>query len=375
MNFRKSILFLSIALFGQIGCSSILVSKWAPDDDRTEISMVRVLLGYGTEEESFKTDGELVVLDANDLVIKRTYDFLSINASVVKAPIKLQSVSNFIEYKGTSYRGTIHIKPVNGKVYLLNILPVEEYLMAVVPSEVSASWPREALRAQAICARTYVLREILNRKNQVYDVDTSTNTQVYKGKNKEHKNTTEAVFDTAGLILIYKGQPIQSFFHSNSGGITEDPANVWGNSIAYLKSVPSDYDKDGEQYSWEEKYKPSLINTALQPLGVGEIQDIIVVSRFPSSRVNELEIIGNITTKKIKATEFRKLIGVTKLRSTRFGIRREDNGEFYVKGLGSGHGVGMSQWGSFAMAKNQFSYRDILQHYYKGVEFARMSTN
>lgn len=373
MKTRTKILVILIALLGQVGCSSVLVSNWSPDESSSSLKKVRVFLGNGNEEEIFKSEGEIVVRDANDLLIKRTYDFLSINANAVKAPVSISANSGSISYKGTNYRGEIHLKPIENKVLILNVLPVEEYLLAVVPSEVSASWPKEALKAQAICARTYVLREMLNRKKQHYDVDTSTNTQVYKGKNREHRNTNDAVYETEGLILVYKGQPIQSFFHSNSGGITEDPTNVWGSPVPYLKSVLSDYDKDGEQYSWEEKMKSSFINSSLQSLGIGEIIDIVVISRFPSSRVNELEVIGNSGTKKIKGTEFRKLLGATKLKSTRFGIRREETGEFYVKGLGSGHGVGMSQWGSYSMAKNNFNYREILNHYYRGVDFARIT--
>lgn len=372
MKQRTSILFFCIVILGQIGCASVMVSNWAPDENNFKSRPVRVLLGFASEEEIFKTSGEIIVKDANDLTIKKAYDFLSLNPTAIKAPISIQSNAEWIEYKGVSYRGTVLLKPFDGKVYIINLVPVELYLLSVVPSEVSASWPKEALKAQAICARTYVVKEMLNRKKQEYDVDTSTNTQVYKGKNKEHKNTTEAVFETEGLILIHKGQPIQSFFHSNAGGYTEDPANVWGNSVEYLKPVPSEYDKDGDQYSWEEKWKTDYVNNSLRDLGVGEIQDIIVASRFPTSRVNELEIIGTSGSKRIKATEFRKKIGASKLKSTRFGIRKEESGDFYVKGLGSGHGVGMSQWGSFAMAKSQFNHKEILQHYFKGIEFARI---
>ncbi|TGL75594.1 SpoIID/LytB domain-containing protein [Leptospira jelokensis] len=372
MKKRTSILFFYLAIFWQIGCASVMVTNWIPEDTNFKERPVRVLLGYASDEEIFKTSGELVVKDANDLTIKRAYDFLSLNPTAIKAPISIQSNSEWIEYKGTSYRGTVLLKPIDGKVYIINLVPIELYLLSVVPSEVSASWPKEALKAQAVCARTYVVKEMLNRKKQEFDVDTSTNTQVYKGKNKEHKNTTEAVFETEGLILIHKGQPIQSFFHSNAGGYTEDPANVWGNPVEYLKPVASEYDKDGDQYSWEEKWKTDYVNQRLSDLGIGEVQDIIVANRFPTSRVNELEIIGTSGSKKIKATEFRKKIGATKLKSTRFGIRKEDSGEFYVKGLGSGHGVGMSQWGSFAMAKNQFNHKEILQHYFKGIEFARI---
>lgn len=372
MKQRTSNLYLCIAIFWQIGCASVMVTNWVPDDSNFKERPVRVLLGYASEEEIFKTTGELIVKDANDLTIKRAYDFLSLNPTAIKAPISIQSNAEWIEYKGISYRGTILLKPIDGKVFIINLVPIELYLLSVVPSEVSASWPKEALKAQAVCARTYVVKEMLNRKKQEFDVDTSTNTQVYKGKNKEHKNTTEAVFETEGLILIHKGQPIQSFFHSNAGGYTEDPANVWGNPVEYLKPVPSEYDKDGDQYAWEDKWKTDYVNQSLRDLGIGEVQDIVVANRFPTSRVNELEIIGSTGTKRIKATEFRKKIGATKLKSTRFGIRKEDSGDFYVKGLGSGHGVGMSQWGSFAMAKSQFNHKEILQHYFKGIEFARI---
>ncbi len=375
MKFSKLSAILTFAIFSSFGCRTMVVTTWAPSDLGQTFSNVRVLLSEGSNEEIFKTSGTIQVLDANDLVIKKAYEFVSLDPTVLKAPIKLTSNGDYIEYKGNKYRGIIEIKPKDGKVFILNVVKLEEYLMSVVPSEVPASWPIEALKAQAVCARTYVIREMLARKKQVYDVDTTTNTQVYLGLAKENQNTSRAVNDTRGLILLHNGAPIQSFFHSNSGGITEDPLNVWGNKVEYLKSVVSDYDKEGDNYAWEEKFSPSSINISLNSLGLGEIQDIIVVNRFPTSRVNEVDVLGTKGSKRIKGTELRKLFGANKLKSTRFGIRREEDGNFFVKGLGSGHGVGLSQWGSYAMAKENFSYREILNHYYKGVDFARMSQN
>ncbi|WP_411821976.1 SpoIID/LytB domain-containing protein [Leptospira sp. 'Mane'] len=374
MNFAKSIVILLFIIVG-FNCRTMVVSTWAHPDSAKEFSKVRVLLGQGTEEEIFKTDATIEVLDANDLTIKKAYEILSINPTSLKAPIRLTANGSYIEYKGAKYRGEIQLKPLDGKVFIINVVPLEEYLFSVVPSEVPSSWPKEALKAQAVCARTYVVREMLARKKQVYDVDTTTNTQVYKGITKENKNTTHAVQDTAGLILVFKGSPIQSFFHSNSGGVTEDPINVWGNPVEYLASVRSDYDKEGDNYSWEDKLTGTQMNQFLSPLGLGEIQDLVVASRFNSSRVNEIDVIGTKASKRIKATELRKMIGAGKLKSTRFGIRRESDGTFFVKGLGSGHGVGLSQWGSYAMAKESVDYKDILSYYYKGIDFARMSQN
>ncbi|TGN17884.1 SpoIID/LytB domain-containing protein [Leptospira idonii] len=374
MKFARVAALFTIIILGQIGCRTIVVSKWVPSDSQG-FSKVRVLLSHAGEEEIFKTEGTLEVLDANDLTIKKAYELLSINPTPIKAPIRIITNGDFIEYKGTKYRGEIQLKPIDGKVMVVNIVPMEEYLFSVVPSEVPASWPKEALKAQAVCARTYVVREMISRKKQPYDVDTTTNTQVYKGKSKENTHTSQAVEDTEGLILVFKGSPIQSFFHSNSGGVTEDPINVWGSSVEYLASVKSDYDREGENYSWEDKFSPSQMNQALAGLSLGEIQDLIVATRFNSSRVNEIEVIGTKGSKKIKGTELRKLLGANKLKSTRFGIRKEQDGSFFVKGLGSGHGVGLSQWGSYGMAKDNMDYKEILAHYYKGIDFARMTQN
>jgi stage II sporulation protein D len=374
MKFARFSAIFTLSLLSLINCRTIVVSTWVPDT-KQGFSKVRVLLSEATNEEIFKTSGTLEVLDANDLLMKKTYEFVSLDPTLIKAPIKIISSADYIEYKGAQYRGIIEIKPVANKILIINVVNTEEYLMSVVPSEVPASWPQEALKAQAICARTYVIREMISRKSQAYDVDTSTNTQVYKGMTKEHQNTSRAVGETQGLILLHKGSPIQSFFHSNSGGVTEDPQNVWGNKVEYLVSVRSDYDKEGENYAWEDKFSQAQINNAFGNLNLGEIQDIVVVNRFTTSRVNEIELIGTKGSKRIKGTEFRKLVGATKIRSTRFGIRREEDGNFFVKGLGSGHGVGLSQWGSFAMAKENFNYREILNHYYKGIEFARMAQN
>lgn len=366
---------LMIGLFALVGCRTVLVPPYQPTDSNLRFSTVRVFLAEAKEEEIFKSETALEVFDANDLMIKKAFGFVSVNPLSLKAPIRLISADGIVEYKGTKYRGEIQLKPENGKVYVLNLVELESYLISVVPSEMPASWPQEALKAQAVCARTYVLREMIGRKNKAWDVDTSTNTQVYKGVAKENPKSTAAVEETSGLILVFNGTPIQSFFHSNSGGVTEDPKNVWGNSVDYLTSIRSDYDKVGDNYAWEEKIKISQMDYLLSPLGIGQIQDILVVNRFPSARVEAVEVQGSNGTKQIKGVEFRKLMGATKLRSTRFGIRKEDETTFYIKGLGSGHGVGLSQWGSYGMAKENKNFTEILSYYYKGVDFARVQTN
>jgi len=354
-------------------CATAFVPAFSPSDPNWRQGPVRILLAQGEEEETIRSSGQIEVLDANDLLLKKTSDSVSIQTFSLKAPIRILGIGGPLEYRGTKYRGEIQIKPENGKVLIINVLPIEEYLYGVVPSEVPASWPEEALKAQAVCARTYAVRSMYQNRSKSFDVEATTNSQVYRGMSKEDLRSTRAIQETSGLVMVYDGLPIQSFFHSNSGGVTEDPKNVWGNSVEYLPSVRSDFDKIGENYSWEDRFTQDQMDSFLNNLGIGKIQDITVVNRFPSGRVDSMEALGTSGAKKIKATDFRRFLGATKIKSTRFGIRKEDDGSYFVRGLGYGHGVGLSQWGSYAMAKENYSFEDILNYYYKGISFARLT--
>ncbi|EMO42188.1 SpoIID/LytB domain-containing protein [Leptospira noguchii] len=373
MTKKIILLFILSMILLETGCNTVIIRAWTPPYKSRPVHEIRVLLGKIEGELQIRGDGVISVYDANDLLIKKGIDIISFDSSRLKAPIRFVSQNTSLEFKSHKVRGSIHIIPQSqGPALVINILPLEEYLLAVVPSEVPYSWPMEALKAQAICARTYAVREILNKKNTLYDVEATTNSQVYGGIEKEHPFTTKAVQDTTGVMAVFEENPIQAFFHSNSGGKTETPENIWGGKkIPYLSTVSSDFDRAGENFYWKEIVSQDLINSKFSNLKLGEIQSIQVLSRTSSGRVDLMELNGTEGTSRIRGKEFRQTLGAP-VRSLRFGIQKESNG-FLIKGMGSGHGVGLSQWGSFGMAKENYNYIEILKYYYPGTDLARIT--
>ncbi|TGK13490.1 SpoIID/LytB domain-containing protein [Leptospira kmetyi] len=371
---RKLVLLLILFfILLETGCNTVIIRPWTPPYKSRSVHEVRVLLGKTEGDLQIRGEGIISVYDANDLLIKKGIDIISLDSSRLKAPIRFVGENAGLEHKSLKVRGAIHLIPQSqGPALIVNVLPLEEYLYAVVPSEVPYGWPMEALKAQAICARTYAVREILNKKNALYDVEATVNSQVYGGIEKEHPSTTKAVQDTTGVLAVFEENPIQAFFHSNSGGKTETPENVWGGKrIPYLSTVASEFDRAGDNFYWKETISQELINSKFSNLKLGEIQSIQVLSRTASGRVDLMELSGSEGSSRIRGKEFRQTLGAP-VRSLRFGIQKEGNG-YLVKGMGSGHGVGLSQWGSFGMAKENYNYVEILRHYYPGTDLARIT--
>ncbi len=261
-------------------------------------------------------------------------------------------------------------------------LGLDEYLYGVVSSEMPASFEKEALKAQAVVARTYTLYKIINGGKKHGDAnicDSSTCCQAWISKEKrlerwKAENRTEywnkivnAVNETKGKMITYNGKPINAFFHSNSGGYTEAPLNVWGGSgYPYLKSVETSGEDAYSQYSskvtftkkeFEEKIKKAHSNFKID----FSKEDCIKIKEYTEgNRVKTIQI-GNI---ELSGVEVRNLLG---LRSANFKVTIEkDNIIFEVTGYG--HGVGMSQTGADSLAKQGKNYEEIICHFYSGVK-------
>lgn len=259
---------------------------------------------------------------------------------------------------------------------------MDEYLYGVVSSEMPASFEQEALKAQAVVARTYTIYTIIHSNNKhegasICDDSKCCQAWITKedrlSKWEESERETNwnkivsAVDSTKGKIITYKGEPIDAFFHSNSGGTTEIPINVWGGSgYEYLQSVTTAGEDSYTQYSSEveiskeeleqkvkEKYSDFQINWQ-------EENAIQILEYTQSGRVKTLKV-GN---KNLSGVEARTIFG---LKSTNFEFTiNETTIKFNVKGYG--HGVGMSQTGADAMAKQGSNFEEIIKHFYTGVE-------
>ena len=263
---------------------------------------------------------------------------------------------------------------------------LDEYLYGVVSAEMPASFEKEALKAQAVVARTYTIYKIVNNDGKHKDADIcddSTCCQAWISKEdrlskwkEEERNSNwskieEAVNDTQGKIITYEGKPINAFFHSNSGGKTEAPINVWGGSgYPYLQSVStsgedaySRYNSEAEftKKEFEEKIKKEHSDFKIDY----KKEDCIKVEEYTEgNRVKSVKI-GNLD---LSGVEVRNIFG---LRSANFKIIMKNN-KIRFEVLGYGHGVGMSQTGADSLAKEGKNYEDIIHHFYTGVEIENM---
>jgi stage II sporulation protein D len=234
-----------------------------------------------------------------------------------------------------------------------------------------AFWPKEALKAQAVAARTYAVGNVLSSKFDDYHLESDVKSQMYTGISRETKFSSQAVQDTKGEILVSNNQIVQAYYHSNSGGITETPDMVWGSKLDYLVSVKSDFCKKADTYEWKAVLDKKFIEKKLESLGLGEIQEISIKEFTPTGRVKTLEIKGTESTREIKGQDFRMNLSPMKIRSLLFTIKKE-NDQFLLEGNGFGHGVGMSQWGALNMARANHEYKEILYYYYKNVELVAL---
>ena len=286
------------------------------------------------------------------------------------------------EKKSYDYSNYSTIKLYHTKTKQVEEIPLDEYIYGTVSAEMPANFELEALKAQAVVSRTYTLYQIING-NKDHDgaevCDDSNCCQAWISKedrlakwdederDSNWEKIVKAANETAGMIITYDNEPINAFFHSNSGGTTEVVSNVWGGKdLPYLQSVETSGETDYSQYNSEVKLtKDELINKLKEKYQDIEINwddaDCIKITQYTDSgRVKTIKF-GN---KEIAGTEARTLLG---LKSTNFSFKIDgDNVIFSV--VGYGHGVGMSQTGADSMAKSGSNYEEIIKHFYTGVE-------
>ncbi|MDQ2087772.1 stage II sporulation protein D [Herbivorax sp. ANBcel31] len=268
-------------------------------------------------------------------------------------------------------------------------MPLEEYLIGVVAAEMPAKFETEALKAQAVAARTYAY----GRMKKIY---ASNNSDAHRGADvctdsghcqawisradaikkwgedsgKENWDKIKrAVNETENIIIWYENKVVNPLYHANSGGITENSENVWdGVEVPYLRSVKSKGEDASSEYEVVTTFKEedfiSAFKSELPDLKIEEenlLDQVEVLERTDSERVDRIKV-GDVN---LKGTDFRRILD---LRSTNFIIEEEESGEIKITTIGYGHGVGMSQWGANHLAKEGKGFEEIIKHYYKEVE-------
>ena len=269
-----------------------------------------------------------------------------------------------INVDGVNYRGQMEFISNGSTLTVVNHLGLEEYLCGVVPKETFASWPTEALKAQAICSRSYTIAKCEENYQKDYDL-TSPGDQLYGGASAEAASTTAAVYGTAGNYLEYNGKPLLTFFHTCCGGATEDGEKIFTYVRFYPSGVTSPYCKGCKHYDWEYSIGAADLASKLKAAGYnpGNAAPLQVTKRFNSGRVAEIRI-GSAT---LTGEQLRKAVGYDVIKSTRFSVSL--NGSVYTfKGNGWGHGVGMCQWCTKGMADQGITHEKMLEHFYPGAK-------
>ena len=329
-----------------------------------------------------------------------------------------------------SYRGRIEIGRYGGKTTLtaVNVVPLEEYLYGVVPCEMPASWHTEALKAQAVCARSYALIKAgyhaeTDIKRGFRMVDT-VQSQVYGGTTYEHKRSTAAVDATKGETLCYENRTVTGYYCSGSGGHTENVEDVWDFTVPYLQGVSDIYETNPSKKPWSVTLSEDELTGLLRSEGkdVGTVKKVMQEVVTSSGRVTSLRIIGSLGSISLATDALRNVLELASTKFKVFGsdsvpdlvtiqgtagtreaaihdcyvisaggtvqsadgltdqyvVLSKDNmtgfpryapeeGEYLFAGMGSGHGVGMSQSGANGMAEQGFTYKEILEHYFTGI--------
>lgn len=273
------------------------------------------------------------------------------------------SSSGPLSWHGAFYRGAFRIHAENELLSLTNIVPLELYVAGVIGAEMGEHWPLEALKAQAVASRSYAIFRISQPRSSWYDLESTVQDQVYRGIITPSTNLDLAVKQTEGMILKENGRVLPALFHSRCGGQTDAPKTVWnsekGNSAESV-TCPGCRER---RSAWVAAV-PIIdilrrLNLPREPLAFA----VSKVERAPSGRVQSLTLSADGQKRTLGSNEFRSLFGYQKIKSAlfRWKVAHES---LVLEGEGSGHGVGMCQWGAKYLADQQKDFRYILRHYY-----------
>jgi stage II sporulation protein D len=285
-----------------------------------------------------------------------------------------------IQVNGKSFKGAMEIiGEKDGTITVINKLPLEDYVMGVLAGEIPRDWPLEALKAQAIAARTFAVlkRTLAREKNEVYDLENTAQFQMYQGSGLVNEKIRKAVQETQGQIATYDSKPILAFFHSNCGGETCGAADVWGQNQPYLKPVSCPFGNNGTHFRWREEIGIRDLVRQLRVAGIkiGDIVRLEALERDNSDRILKLSIMDSDgSVKTMKGSAFRMAIGPDIIRSTRFTAEVGQN-KVIFNGKGWGHGVGLCQEGACGMALKGYNAFEILRYYYHGIMIEKIKDN
>lgn len=360
---KKILLVLIIVMM----TSRVEAGEWQPE--------IRVGILSNVKQVSLKVSTPCVMINAaKGNVLKKIpaggsfvvdFEHLKINSVEIR-PDNVALKDLQIEVDGKKYPGGVSIVKDKDSLTVINLAPLEEYLRGVVSKEMSPSFPAEALKAQSIAARAFALKNRGRHVKEGFDLCATTHCQVYIGV-ASYDSVDRAIDETRGEVLVYKGKLIDTNFHADSGGMTENVGDVWGTATPYLVAVKEIINL-GKTWTVTVPVKDFSKQLNLDAVKSVQLSKMTIgksaSDRTSSGRVQSAQVNG----KKFTGNELRQKFS---LPSTLFDMKL-NGGEVIFTGYGYGHGVGMSQSGAKEYAKDGWSYKKILEHYYKDTKLKKL---
>lgn len=272
------------------------------------------------------------------------------------------------------YRGKIEISLQLSSLLVVNVLNLEDYLPGVLVGEMPSSFPEEALKSQAVAARCYTLCSLRKHAGAGFNVCDSVHCQVFDGCLRETPKVMRAVVATKGQVLTYKGKIASVMYHGDCGGATQDYSDIYEKgSYPYLCGI---VEPAGVPYStWEKSYRPADLAAKLVAAGINDadgLEKVTITKTSASGRALEVGITGAKVSVMVSGSRLRMILGASTMKSTLFTIETAADGVITFKGKGHGHGIGMCQVGAkgLAAAPFNYTYAQILSHYFPGTKLS-----
>jgi stage II sporulation protein D (peptidoglycan lytic transglycosylase) len=342
---------------------------------------IRVVVSQQTESVTLTSSQGIILRTSDGATEPANVRSVTISASTIGSGLLVDGErlrTNLIEVRGrngevilngVTLPGRLIVKRENDRLLVINELDLEEYVKGVVPAEMNPGWHPEALKVQAIAARTYALYQIRLGTNKEFDIFSSTKDQVYRGRDGITSAVVRAVDQTRHQILTFGDSPIFAAYHSTAAGPTEDASNVWAMDFPYLKGVECPFDMESPHYQWRTDVALPHLERRLREEGypIGVIASIDPASYSKSGRVAQIRILHSDGELYLRGEDLRRVIGYTTLASTQFDLEMIGL-RIQFTGRGAGHGVGLCQWGAKVLAERGYGAETILRYYYPGTE-------
>ncbi len=359
-----------ILLFAVLSCAAFVHAA----------QTVRVQLADNLKSIQIQTSGKVYLYPANggkkykvsqpqtltaSLVSKGT---LRVGALTSQEPLVIAPAKGVrLTFQNNTYTGKFYLIPSGNTLSVVEYTDLEDFLLGVLPYEMSYTWPLEALKAQAVAARTYT-RMQLKDKSAGFDLYNDTRSQMYKGSGKVYDSVREAVNSTRGQVLTYKGELFNTYYHANCGGGTDD-AKIWTGSssetIKPLKGASCKTDTHSKSYTWKASIPAKSINGFASKNGLsGAVKKIKIAQRTGTKRAVTLQFTTAKGSKNLSCAKFRLAVGAGLLKSCKITSISKNSAGFTFAGHGYGHGIGMCQDGAKGMAENGKNYKQILINYF-----------